>query len=103
MKGGVVPSTQKQRWPLKRAVRILLEYILVKSISFQEETSRTRGEMEAKLFEAVRQAKEEGKKKLEAAVQETEERLNAYHAQKEREAREEERTLAAQEAERVAR
>ena len=76
---------------------------LTPRISFQEETSRTRGEMEAKLFEAVRQTKEEGEKKLEAAVRETEERLNAYHAQKEREAREEERTLAAHEAERVAR
>ena len=70
---------------------------------FRKKHPRTRGEMEAKLFEAVRQANEEGEKKLEAAVKETEERLNAYHAQKEREAREEERTLAAQEAERVAR
>ena len=59
--------------------------------------------MEAKLSEAVRKAKAEGEKKLQAAVQETEERLNAYHTQKELEAREEERSLAAQEAERVAR
>ena len=59
--------------------------------------------MEIKLSEAVRLAEEEGKKKVNAAILETEERLNAYHAQKQEEAREEERTVAAQEAERVAR
>ena len=53
--------------------------------------------------EAVWQTKEEGERKLKKAVQETEERLGALYAQKEQEAREEERFAAATEAERVAR
>ena len=59
--------------------------------------------MQIEMNEAVRRTKEEGERKLEKAVRDTEERLNAYYTQKEQEAREEERSAAAAEAERIAR
>ena len=58
--------------------------------------------MQIQLNEAVKKEKAEGQARLEKAVRETEERLVAYYTQVEKEAREEERRIAADEAARVA-